>query len=142
MYTLDFYECEKNLKKYGKSLVTAMPKETTHLLMELCTEYKCKGPGASSSSSASSTPAMRHDISGRRPNASPLGAAGGSSGSHIVSSILEKVGVDVDNNDNIEIEELRLDDDDDLGMPGIRNASVPGTSLSTSAHKPHVQVRL
>eukprot|EP01119_Soliformovum_irregulare_P007415 TRINITY_DN1982_c0_g1_i1.p1 TRINITY_DN1982_c0_g1~~TRINITY_DN1982_c0_g1_i1.p1 ORF type:complete len:907 (-),score=260.18 TRINITY_DN1982_c0_g1_i1:49-2769(-) len=37
--TLDFFEAEKNLKKYGKILVTALPEQTTALLMRLCTDY-------------------------------------------------------------------------------------------------------
>lgn len=35
--TLPFLEAEKNLKKYGKTLVTRVPEPTTKLLMRLCT---------------------------------------------------------------------------------------------------------
>lgn len=37
--TLDFFEAEKNLKKYGKALVSELPEQTTKLLMRLCTDY-------------------------------------------------------------------------------------------------------
>ncbi|KAL6049387.1 Vacuolar protein sorting-associated protein 11 [Balamuthia mandrillaris] len=40
--TLNFYEAEKNLKNYGKILVSFLPKQTTDLLMDLCTNYKPK----------------------------------------------------------------------------------------------------
>lgn len=37
---LGFYEAEGNMKKYGKSLVNAVPDESTKLLKVLCTDYK------------------------------------------------------------------------------------------------------
>ncbi|XP_068706072.1 vacuolar protein sorting-associated protein 11 homolog isoform X2 [Montipora foliosa] len=37
---LDFYEAEDNMKKYGKSLVNAVPDEATKLLKVLCTDYR------------------------------------------------------------------------------------------------------
>ncbi|KAK2560039.1 Vacuolar protein sorting-associated protein 11-like protein [Acropora cervicornis] len=37
---LDFYEAEDNMKKYGKSLVNAVPDEATNLLKVLCTDYR------------------------------------------------------------------------------------------------------
>ena len=37
--TLDFYEAEQNLKKYGKILVTNLPEQTTEILKRLCTNY-------------------------------------------------------------------------------------------------------
>eukprot|EP00027_Filamoeba_sp_ATCC50430_P018912 CAMPEP_0168579026 /NCGR_PEP_ID=MMETSP0413-20121227/21645_1 /TAXON_ID=136452 /ORGANISM="Filamoeba nolandi, Strain NC-AS-23-1" /LENGTH=897 /DNA_ID=CAMNT_0008612909 /DNA_START=77 /DNA_END=2766 /DNA_ORIENTATION=- len=37
--TLDFTETEKNVKKYGKILITTVPDQTTQLLMRLCTSY-------------------------------------------------------------------------------------------------------
>eukprot|EP01104_Vermistella_antarctica_P005197 TRINITY_DN1563_c0_g1_i1.p1 TRINITY_DN1563_c0_g1~~TRINITY_DN1563_c0_g1_i1.p1 ORF type:complete len:989 (-),score=293.81 TRINITY_DN1563_c0_g1_i1:110-3076(-) len=37
--TLDFFEAEKNLKQYGKTLVEALPQATTSLLKRLCTNY-------------------------------------------------------------------------------------------------------
>jgi len=40
--TLDFFEAEKNLKNYGKSLVSHLPEKTTQLLMKLCTDYTPK----------------------------------------------------------------------------------------------------
>ena len=40
--TLPFSAEIKNLRKYGKLLVNALPGETTNLLMELCTNYKPK----------------------------------------------------------------------------------------------------
>jgi len=38
--TLDFEEADKNLKKYGKILVSELPEETTMVLMKLCTNYQ------------------------------------------------------------------------------------------------------
>ncbi len=35
--SLPFSEAEHSLKKYGKELVTQLPKETTDLLIKLCT---------------------------------------------------------------------------------------------------------
>lgn len=37
--TLDFFEAEKILKKYGKVLVSNLPDQTTHLLMRLCSNF-------------------------------------------------------------------------------------------------------
>lgn len=37
--TLDFFEAENNLKKYGKVLVTHIADQTTSLLIRLCTDY-------------------------------------------------------------------------------------------------------
>lgn len=37
--SLSFFEAEKNLKKYGKTLINSIPEQTTKLLMELCTNY-------------------------------------------------------------------------------------------------------
>lgn len=37
--TLDFFEAEKNMKKYGKGLVTNLPDQTTSMLMKLCSDY-------------------------------------------------------------------------------------------------------
>lgn len=37
---LEFYEAEGNMKKYGKSLVNAVPDEATKLLKVLCTDYR------------------------------------------------------------------------------------------------------
>ena len=45
MYTLDFFECEINVKKYGKTLITELPQQTTQLLMELCTEVNWESRG-------------------------------------------------------------------------------------------------
>jgi hypothetical protein len=42
--TLDFYEAEKNFKKYGKILVSNIPEQTTALLMKLCSNYTPSGP--------------------------------------------------------------------------------------------------
>eukprot|EP01137_Pigoraptor_chileana_P023996 Opistho-2@91225 len=41
--TLDFFEAEKNLKNYGKTLVNHLPEATTRLLIALCTDYKGRG---------------------------------------------------------------------------------------------------
>ncbi|KAF2073113.1 hypothetical protein CYY_005582 [Polysphondylium violaceum] len=38
--TLEFEEADKNLKKYGKILVSELPEETTMVLMKLCTNYQ------------------------------------------------------------------------------------------------------
>eukprot|EP01133_Synstelium_polycarpum_P001183 gene1183-1361_t len=38
--TLPFEEADKNLKKYGKNLVSNLPEPTTKLLMKLCTDYQ------------------------------------------------------------------------------------------------------
>ncbi|KYR00557.1 RING zinc finger-containing protein [Tieghemostelium lacteum] len=38
--TLEFEEADKNLKKYGKTLVSELPDETTRVLMKLCTDYQ------------------------------------------------------------------------------------------------------
>eukprot|EP01132_Coremiostelium_polycephalum_P001153 gene1153-1462_t len=43
--TLSFEEADKNLKKYGKMLVSNLPEATTHLLMKLCTDYQPIGGG-------------------------------------------------------------------------------------------------
>ncbi|ESO93774.1 hypothetical protein LOTGIDRAFT_182193 [Lottia gigantea] len=37
---LEFEECEDNLRKYGKILMTEVPEQTTSLLKILCTDYK------------------------------------------------------------------------------------------------------
>ncbi|XP_064651834.1 vacuolar protein sorting-associated protein 11 homolog [Lineus longissimus] len=37
---LDFYAADGNLKKYGKMLMSEVPKQTTELLKRLCTDYK------------------------------------------------------------------------------------------------------
>ncbi|XP_050409252.1 vacuolar protein sorting-associated protein 11 homolog [Patella vulgata] len=37
---LEFDECEDNLRKYGKILMTQVPEQTTSLLKILCTDYK------------------------------------------------------------------------------------------------------
>jgi len=49
---LSFQECEKVLKKYGKNLMSCMPEQTTHLLMDLCTHYKPKGVSGTSQSAS------------------------------------------------------------------------------------------
>ncbi|GAM20486.1 hypothetical protein SAMD00019534_036610 [Acytostelium subglobosum LB1] len=51
--TLSFEEADKNLKKYGKMLVSNVPEPTTKLLMKLCTDYQPM-PAAGSSLSTSS----------------------------------------------------------------------------------------
>eukprot|EP01114_Cavostelium_apophysatum_P016791 TRINITY_DN4846_c1_g1_i1.p1 TRINITY_DN4846_c1_g1~~TRINITY_DN4846_c1_g1_i1.p1 ORF type:complete len:953 (+),score=293.87 TRINITY_DN4846_c1_g1_i1:58-2916(+) len=53
--TLDFFEAEKNLKKYGKALVTNIPEPTTNLLMKLCSDYQptAKMPTLAASTSGS-----------------------------------------------------------------------------------------
>eukprot|EP01090_Pellita_catalonica_P014863 TRINITY_DN3886_c0_g1_i1.p1 TRINITY_DN3886_c0_g1~~TRINITY_DN3886_c0_g1_i1.p1 ORF type:complete len:756 (+),score=131.66 TRINITY_DN3886_c0_g1_i1:334-2268(+) len=38
--TLEFSDAETNLQKFGKTLVSSLPKETTRFLMTLCTNYK------------------------------------------------------------------------------------------------------
>lgn len=38
--TLDFFEAELCLKRYGKALLSELPKETTQLLKDLCTHYE------------------------------------------------------------------------------------------------------
>ncbi|EGC37991.1 hypothetical protein DICPUDRAFT_76416 [Dictyostelium purpureum] len=38
--TLEWEEADKNLKKYGKQLVSEIPEETTGVLMKLCTNYQ------------------------------------------------------------------------------------------------------
>jgi len=48
--TLEFSEAEKNLKKYGKVLITNLPEQTTALLMRLCSNYNGSGTGASETS--------------------------------------------------------------------------------------------
>ncbi|PRP76946.1 hypothetical protein PROFUN_06224 [Planoprotostelium fungivorum] len=37
--TLDFYEAENNMKKYGKTLIHARPEQTTQFLVSLCTNW-------------------------------------------------------------------------------------------------------
>lgn len=54
--TLNFFECEKVLKKYGKNLVSCMPEQTTNLLMDLCTNYKPKGTKEATESFAQPRP--------------------------------------------------------------------------------------
>eukprot|EP00026_Physarum_polycephalum_P001684 Phypoly_transcript_01686.p1 GENE.Phypoly_transcript_01686~~Phypoly_transcript_01686.p1 ORF type:complete len:1051 (+),score=172.81 Phypoly_transcript_01686:443-3154(+) len=55
--TLNFFEAEKNLKKYGKSLVSNLPDATTNLLMRLCTTYTPSIPKSASQSVAKVIPA-------------------------------------------------------------------------------------
>mmetsp|Transcript_3507 Transcript_3507/g.9503 ORF Transcript_3507/g.9503 Transcript_3507/m.9503 type:complete len:1008 (+) Transcript_3507:108-3131(+) len=116
MYTLDFFECEKNLKKYGKALITAIPAETTQLLMELCTSYKQRLAGGAMSSASTTKAGLAKRTSNTaiptsHGDAKALAKPPGDK--TIVSSLLEKVGVEVDNEpDVVEIEELRFDEDD------------------------------
>jgi len=41
--TLDFYAAEKNMKKYGKTLMKKAPEKTCQLLTELCSDYRPSG---------------------------------------------------------------------------------------------------
>ena len=42
-YTFISLQAEDNMKKYGKSLVNAVPDEATKLLKVLCTDYRPQG---------------------------------------------------------------------------------------------------
>jgi hypothetical protein len=44
--TLGFFEAESNVKKYGKALISRLPRETTALIEQLCTNYTPKRQGA------------------------------------------------------------------------------------------------
>ena len=37
---LEFYEADRNVKKYGKLLMSEAPQQTTELLKRLCTDYR------------------------------------------------------------------------------------------------------
>lgn len=78
--TLNFFEAEKNLKKYGKTLVSNLPDSTTNLLMKLCTTYTPTKPtstlstsGSSSSAPSSSVPASSsYNKTGANFSSSPV----------------------------------------------------------------------
>eukprot|EP01062_Namystynia_karyoxenos_P035007 TRINITY_DN25649_c0_g1_i1.p1 TRINITY_DN25649_c0_g1~~TRINITY_DN25649_c0_g1_i1.p1 ORF type:complete len:1048 (+),score=476.22 TRINITY_DN25649_c0_g1_i1:93-3236(+) len=53
---LDHEAAEAQLQIYGKALVSHLPEETTTLLMEICTEWKHRGPGQEEGEPCASDP--------------------------------------------------------------------------------------
>ncbi len=60
--TLDFFEAELCLKQYGKSLLAELPKETTQLLKDLCTNYQPTAQPAQAAAKGKK-PSAKEDLS-------------------------------------------------------------------------------